>query len=178
MLLTATPTQVSPLEVWDLLNLLGLPPQWTEETFTRFFQWVVQETRTTTPWPFWSVCGKVPWSVLARRRLRPGRRPCAIPHQAPPGVAALVSTLDRRLRGQLRQPDEEDMAASEGEDLGSDLPMDPEGVEWDLETLSLQEERQAVTALLEQARPWWGRRARGMPWGAPWLSWEQRATAK
>lgn len=43
MLLTATPTQVSPLEVWDLLNLLGLPPQWTEETFTRFFQWVVQE---------------------------------------------------------------------------------------------------------------------------------------
>ena len=43
LLLTATPMQVSPLEVWDLLDLLGLPPQWTEETFTHFFQWVEQE---------------------------------------------------------------------------------------------------------------------------------------
>ena len=43
LLLTATPMQVSHLEVWDLLNLLGLPPQWTEEAFTHFFQWVAQE---------------------------------------------------------------------------------------------------------------------------------------
>ena len=43
LLLTATPMQVSPLEVWDLLSLLGLPPQWTAENFTRFFRWVEQQ---------------------------------------------------------------------------------------------------------------------------------------
>ncbi len=29
VLLTATPMQVHPVEVWDLLDLLGLPPEWT-----------------------------------------------------------------------------------------------------------------------------------------------------
>jgi SNF2 family DNA or RNA helicase len=38
VLLTATPMQVSPVEVWDLLALLGLPPQWTVEAFLRFFE--------------------------------------------------------------------------------------------------------------------------------------------
>jgi SNF2 family DNA or RNA helicase len=42
LLLTATPMQVNPLEVWDLLNLLGLPPQWTEAAFLRFFNVVEQ----------------------------------------------------------------------------------------------------------------------------------------
>lgn len=37
VLLTATPMQVHPIEVWDLLNLLGLPPEWTAPTFLRFF---------------------------------------------------------------------------------------------------------------------------------------------
>ena len=75
-------------------------------------------------------------------------------------VAALVSTLGKRLTGQLRQPDEEDVAASEGEDLGGDLPMDPEG-EWSLEAMPLQEERNAVTALLEQARLLVGQESKG-----------------
>ncbi len=38
MLLTATPMQVHPVEVWDLLDLLGLPPTWTESNFLRFFE--------------------------------------------------------------------------------------------------------------------------------------------
>ncbi len=42
LLLTATPMQVNPLEVWDLLNLLGLPPQWNESAFLRFFNLVEQ----------------------------------------------------------------------------------------------------------------------------------------
>jgi SNF2 family DNA or RNA helicase len=42
MLLTATPMQVDPIEVWDLLNLLGLPSQWTESAFLRFFNLVEQ----------------------------------------------------------------------------------------------------------------------------------------
>ena len=37
VLLTATPMQVHPVEVWDLLNLLGLPPEWTANTFLGFF---------------------------------------------------------------------------------------------------------------------------------------------
>jgi SNF2 family DNA or RNA helicase len=37
VLLTATPMQVSPIEVWDLLNLLGMPAEWDLENFLRFF---------------------------------------------------------------------------------------------------------------------------------------------
>ena len=37
LLLTATPLQVHPIEVWDLLHLLGLPPEWTEAAFLGFF---------------------------------------------------------------------------------------------------------------------------------------------
>ncbi|WP_419804998.1 helicase-related protein [Terriglobus sp.] len=36
ILLTATPMQVHPVEVWDLLNLLGLPQAWTEGAFLSF----------------------------------------------------------------------------------------------------------------------------------------------
>ena len=38
VLLTATPMQVHPVEVWDLLHLLGLPPEWTQERFLKFFE--------------------------------------------------------------------------------------------------------------------------------------------
>ncbi|MBD2438837.1 helicase-related protein [Nostoc sp. FACHB-110] len=39
VLLTATPMQVSPIEVWDLLNLLGLPQQWDLQSFRHFFDY-------------------------------------------------------------------------------------------------------------------------------------------
>ena len=42
VLLTATPMQVHPIEVWDLLNLLGLPPEWTGKAFLDFFDDVAQ----------------------------------------------------------------------------------------------------------------------------------------
>ena len=38
VLLTATPMQVAPVEVWDLLSLLGLPEEWTEQAFLKFFE--------------------------------------------------------------------------------------------------------------------------------------------
>ena len=40
VLMTATPMQVHPVEVWDLLNLLGLPPRWaaSKDDFVRYFQ--------------------------------------------------------------------------------------------------------------------------------------------
>ena len=42
VLLTATPMQVHPIEVWDLLNLLGLPPEWTARAFLEFFDDIEQ----------------------------------------------------------------------------------------------------------------------------------------
>nr|WP_246776865.1 SNF2-related protein [Microvirga sp. VF16] len=44
VLLTATPMQVHPVEVYDLLSLLGLPPEWTQEAFLRFFDEVLQDS--------------------------------------------------------------------------------------------------------------------------------------
>jgi ERCC4-related helicase len=38
LLLTATPMQVHPVEVWDLLDLLGLPPAWSSKAFLDFFE--------------------------------------------------------------------------------------------------------------------------------------------
>ncbi len=40
LLLTATPMQVHPVELWDLMDLLGLPDLWhsNDETFSRYFQ--------------------------------------------------------------------------------------------------------------------------------------------
>lgn len=38
LLLTATPMQVHPVEVWDLLSVLGLPSEWHEHAFLRFFE--------------------------------------------------------------------------------------------------------------------------------------------
>lgn len=54
VLLTATPMQVDPIEVWDLLNLLGLPPEWTAEQFCRFFE------LTASPAP-----SREDWGILA-----------------------------------------------------------------------------------------------------------------
>ena len=36
VLLTATPMQVHPIEIWDLMNLFGLPPAWDANSFVRF----------------------------------------------------------------------------------------------------------------------------------------------
>ncbi len=44
VLLTATPMQVHPIEVWDLLDLLGLPPEWDSKAFLDFFEDMAQES--------------------------------------------------------------------------------------------------------------------------------------
>ena len=36
VLLTATPMQMHPIEVWDLMDLMGLPPEWDEGQFLEF----------------------------------------------------------------------------------------------------------------------------------------------
>jgi SNF2 family DNA or RNA helicase len=38
LLMTATPMQVHPVEIWDLLALLGLPPEWTQVEFLEYFE--------------------------------------------------------------------------------------------------------------------------------------------
>jgi SNF2 family DNA or RNA helicase len=46
ILLTATPLQVHATELWDLLDLLGLPETWTPNAFVRFFSEVTKEPVT------------------------------------------------------------------------------------------------------------------------------------
>jgi SNF2 family DNA or RNA helicase len=46
ILLTATPLQVHATELWDLLDLLGLPAAWTPAVFVRFFSEVAKEPVT------------------------------------------------------------------------------------------------------------------------------------
>jgi len=38
LLMTATPMQVHPVEIWDLLKLLGLPEAWTDKAFVDYFE--------------------------------------------------------------------------------------------------------------------------------------------
>ncbi len=40
LFLTATPMQVHPVELWDLMDLLGLPPEWhaDDQVFLKYFQ--------------------------------------------------------------------------------------------------------------------------------------------
>ena len=38
VLLTATPMQIHPVEIYDLLNLLGMPTQWSWKNFERFYR--------------------------------------------------------------------------------------------------------------------------------------------
>ena len=47
VLLTATPMQVHPIELWDLLDLLGLPPEWTGPAFLEFFKQTTQPSPST-----------------------------------------------------------------------------------------------------------------------------------
>ena len=44
VLLTATPMQVHPVEVFDLLSLLGLPPAWNQSAFLGFFNDINQDS--------------------------------------------------------------------------------------------------------------------------------------
>ncbi len=37
LLMTATPMQIHPVELWDLLSVLGLPSNWSSETFVEYF---------------------------------------------------------------------------------------------------------------------------------------------
>lgn len=46
ILLTATPLQVHATELWDLLDLIGLPPEWTPDAFVRFFSEVAKDPVT------------------------------------------------------------------------------------------------------------------------------------
>jgi ERCC4-related helicase len=48
VMLTATPMQVHPVEMWDLLDLLGLPAAWGESAFLRFFDLVGKPAPSVT----------------------------------------------------------------------------------------------------------------------------------
>lgn len=43
VLLTATPLQVGPVEVWDLLKTLGIPQSWSESRFLEYFEILAED---------------------------------------------------------------------------------------------------------------------------------------
>ena len=58
VLLTATPMQVHPVEVWDLLSLLGLPPEWTDKRFSASSTMLRSRTRRRRRWTAWRGCSR------------------------------------------------------------------------------------------------------------------------
>ena len=48
VLMTATPMQVHPIEVWDLLQLLGLPPEWTARAFLDYYDQIAEPPAAAT----------------------------------------------------------------------------------------------------------------------------------
>lgn len=46
LLLTATPMQVDPIEVWDLLNLLGIPEEWSSNRYSKFLNEEIETTHS------------------------------------------------------------------------------------------------------------------------------------
>ncbi|MFM7551167.1 MAG: hypothetical protein ACKO8I_20350, partial [Cyanobacteriota bacterium] len=79
LLLTATPMQVSELEVWDLLALLGMPPEWTEDAFEKFFEWVEKENPDEATLAYLAGLWRSSVTALGRPRPQPCRIPCANP---------------------------------------------------------------------------------------------------
>ena len=70
ILLTATPMQVHPIEVWDLLNLLGLPPEWTARAFLAFLTTLTNRIRHPKRLSVWHVYFKLWKRCTATRKQR------------------------------------------------------------------------------------------------------------
>ena len=70
ILLTATPMQVHPIEVWDLLNLLGLPPEWTARAFLAFLTTLTNRIRHPKPLSVWQAYFKLWKRYTAKRKQR------------------------------------------------------------------------------------------------------------
>lgn len=67
LLLTATPMQVSPIEVWDLLKLFGLPGQWgTDPLIFQHHHTNLHAIRTNPSAANWELASELACSELAR----------------------------------------------------------------------------------------------------------------
>ena len=66
ILLTATPLQVHATELWDLLDLLGVPAAWTPDAFVRFFTEVAKSPVTNESLDWLSALFRAPKLTMAR----------------------------------------------------------------------------------------------------------------
>jgi hypothetical protein len=64
---------VSELEVWDLLALLGMPSEWTEDAFEKFFEWVEKENPDEATLSYSAASWRSSVAAFRRARQRP---PC------------------------------------------------------------------------------------------------------
>ncbi len=112
VLLTATPMQVHPIEVFDLLDLLGLPPAWTQDAFLRFFDEGMQLAPSHEVFERMAALfravetqyGLVPAAGLDRIGLRPGlqaRRVLSALREASAIPRRQLGTADRKAALQL-----------------------------------------------------------------------------
>ena len=93
ILLTATPMQVHPVEFWDLLDLLGLPPEWTADAFVDFFELSARPDATAEAFEA--------MARLFRAEERSGGRQT---HSEDPILSSLSRLRARRVLSALRDP--------------------------------------------------------------------------
>jgi SNF2 family DNA or RNA helicase len=113
LLLTATPMQIHPLEVFDLLKLLGLGGRWgVEDNFLRYFE-ELRRPWEEIDWPFmlsmladyFSTGGEwdEPFCRVAEERLGPVTWDQLRRLYQSPNAAAILRQLDGKAQGVLRE---------------------------------------------------------------------------
>ena len=83
--------QVHPVEVWDLLDLLGLPPEWDAQSVPAFFEEISHRARRTRRSSAWRACSgpveRCYGPVAVDEVMRPGRTSASAGTEGPRGAA-------------------------------------------------------------------------------------------
>ncbi|MEX3765118.1 DEAD/DEAH box helicase [Paraburkholderia phenoliruptrix] len=98
LLLTATPMQVHPVEVWDLLALLAMPQEWSRTAFLEFFRKVGNENPSHEDFEFLAGLFRAAETAFGEVRLESAQR------RAPGNSALKAKRILRSLRESAATP--------------------------------------------------------------------------
>ncbi|WP_333970715.1 SNF2-related protein [Burkholderia cepacia] len=98
LLLTATPMQVHPVEVWDLLALLAMPQEWSRTAFLEFFRKVGNENPSHDDFEFLAGLFRAAETAFGEVRLEAAQR------RAPGNSALKAKRILRSLRESAATP--------------------------------------------------------------------------
>ncbi|AYY98694.1 helicase [Burkholderia multivorans] len=98
LLLTATPMQVHPVEVWDLLALLAMPQEWSRTAFLEFFRKVGNENPSHDDFEFLARLFRAAETAFGEVRLQAAQR------RAPGNSALKAKRILRSLRESASTP--------------------------------------------------------------------------